>query len=137
MNLWASILPIKLDLMGKVYPFGGGKSLCWDATCRDTFAKYSINETTLVAGAAATKAEELKRNFYRRLESRYRFEPLAVETTGAIGKTTSKFIAEIGKRIAQRSGDKRETAWLRQRISIAIMRGNSSSILATSSKASM
>ena len=119
-----------------VFPFSNGKSLCWDATCRDTFAKYAINETTLTASAAANKAEDQKRKFYRQLESRYRFEPLAVETTGAIGKSSSKLIAEIGKRIALRSGDKRETAWLRQRISMAIMRGNSSAILATSSKAS-
>ena len=119
-----------------VYPFSGGKSLCWDATCRDTFAKYAINDTTLSAGAAANKAEDQKQDFYRRLETRYRFEPLAVETTGVIGRSSSKLIAEIGKRIAHRSGDKRETAWLRQRISLAIMRGNASSILATSNKAS-
>ena len=116
-----------------VFPFSGGKSLCWDATCRDTFAKTSIIASAIKPGSAAEKAEGDKRKFYQDLQSRYRFEPLAVETTGVIGKSSNQFISEIGKRISQRTGDKRETAWLRQRISIAIVRGNSSSILATSS----
>ena len=116
-----------------VFPFTGGKSLCWDATCGDTFAKTAINETSHNPGFVADRAEERKREFYRGLESRYRFEPVSVETTGVIGKSTSKFLAEIGRRMAHCSGDRRETAWLRQRISIAIMRGNSASILATGS----
>ena len=120
-----------------VYPFSGGKSLCWDATCRDTYAQCSISDSAIAAGASANKAEAQKREFYRNLESRYRFEPLAVETTGVCGRSTSKFISEIGRRMTQRSGERRETSWLRQRISVAIMKGNSSSILATSSKASM
>ena len=102
--------------------------------CRDTFAKSVINESAHTAGTASNKAERDKREFYRDLENRYRFEPLAVETTGVIGKTSNKFLSEIGRRLAQKSGDKRETAWLRQRISIAIARGNAASILATGSK---
>ena len=120
-----------------VFPFSGGKSLCWDATCRDTFAKTAVAESAIRPGSAAEKAEESKVNFYRELQNRYRFEPLAVETTGVIGKSSNKFISEIGKRISQISGDQRETAWLRQRISIAVVRGNASSILATSSSSSL
>ena len=60
-----------------------------------------------------------------------RFEPLAIETTGVYGKTSAKFVAEIGRRIAGRTGDIRETAWLRQRLSIAVVRGNAVSVLAT------
>ena len=62
---------------------------------------------------------------------RYRFEPLAVETTGVYGKTSAKFVSELGRRIAGVTGERRETQWLRQRISIAIMKGNVKLILAT------
>ena len=65
------------------------------------------------------------------MEDRYRFEPVAVETTGVIGEGSSKFIAEIGRRIKQQTGEAREVSWLRQRISMAIMRGNVASVLAT------
>ena len=68
---------------------------------------------------------------YSRLEDRYRFEPVAVETTGVIGERGSKLITEIGRRIKQRTGETREVSWLRQRISLAIMRGNAASALAT------
>ena len=85
-----------------VFPFSGGKSLCWDATCRDTFAKTSIIASAIKPGSAAEKAEGDKRNFYLDLESRYRFEPLAVETTGVIGKSSNQFLSKIGKRISPR-----------------------------------
>ena len=54
-----------------------------------------------------------------------------VETSGVMGTTTRKFVAELGRRITGVTGDKRETAWLRQRIAIAIARGNSAVVMAT------
>ena len=112
-------------------PLSGGKSLCWDCTCSDTFAQSNLSQSALTPAHAANKGEERKRELYKNLEDRHRFEPIAVETTGVLGKTSSKFIIEIGKRIRQRTGDKREVAWLRQRLSMAIMRGNSASVLGT------
>ena len=114
-----------------MFPFTDGKNLCWDATCRDTFCKTALNDTAHTPGAAANKAEELKRNKYSSLTDRYRFEPLAIETSGAYGKSSAKFVSEIGRRIVGKTGDKRETAWLRQRLSIAVMRGNAASVIAT------
>ena len=114
-----------------VFPFSNGRSLAWDATCCDTFCKTNIGDTAHSPGSAATKAEERKRSFYSGITARHRFEPVAVETTGVFGKSTSKFIAELGRRIAAKTGEKRETEFLRQRISLAIMRGNAASILAT------
>ena len=114
-----------------VFPFSDGKNLAWDATCRDTFCKSAINETAHTPGAAANKAELLKRTLYSSLTDRYRFEPLAIETSGVYGKSSAKLVAEIGRRISGKTGDKRETAWLRQRLSMAVMRGNAASVLAT------
>ena len=114
-----------------VFPFCNGKSLCWDATCSDTFSKSSVIESALAAGSAANKAEDRKVKYYHSLESRYRFIPVSVETSGVYGKLTSRFISELGRRMTAVTGEKREVEWLRQRISIAIMRGNSGSIAAT------
>ena len=116
-----------------VFPFSGGKSLCWDATCSDTYSKSAINESASKAGVAADRAEERKRNFYANIATSYRFEPLSFETTGTMGTSTSKFVAELGRRITGITGEKRETAWLRQRLSIAIVNGNAAAVNATSS----
>ena len=114
-----------------VFPFSNGRSLAWDATCCDTFCKTNIGDTAHSPGSAATKAKERKRSFYSGITDRHRFEPVAVETTGVMGKSTNKLIAELGRRIAAKTGERRETEFLRQRISLAIMRGNAASILAT------
>ena len=89
----------------------------------------------MTPGVAADRAEAHKRTQYSCLTDRYRFEPLSVETSGVLGKSSSKFVAELGRRISSVTGEKRETTWLRQRISIAIMRGNASSILSTGHEA--
>ena len=115
-----------------IFPFSNGKCLTWDATCSDTYCKTNIGDTAHNPGAAASKAEERKRAFYSRLESRYRFEPISVETTGVYGPSTAKFISELGRKIYNRTGERRETEWLRQRISMAIIRGNAACVKATS-----
>ena len=60
---------------------------------------------------------------------RFRFEPIAIETSGVYGPSACVIVQEIGKKISQISGDKRESMWLKQRLSIAIQRGNALSIL--------
>ena len=112
-----------------VYPFSRGKPLCWDATCVNTFAESLINETAMNVGSAAAKAENAKRLKYPELVNRYRFEPIAIETTGVFGHSTRTIINEIGKLISEKTGDKRETMWLKQRLNIAIQKGNAISIL--------
>ena len=102
------------------FPFSNGKCLAWDATVVDTFAKTYINETASNPGFAADKAEEKKVDHYGGLEDRFRFTPIAFETTGVYGKTTEKFIKELGRRIRGSTGDARHIQWLRQRLSLAI-----------------
>ena len=114
-----------------VFPFSKGKCLAWDATCTDTFAQSNVNDSAIAAGTAANKAEKRKVHLYSGLQDRYRFEPVAIETMGVAGQSTAKLIAEIGRRMTGCTGDKREPHWLRQRISIAVVRGNASSVLAT------
>ena len=112
-------------------PYQRGKCLVWDSTCVDTYCASAIGETAIAPGAAARSAEERKRAKYSALTPRFQFEVLAVETSGSFGPASDKFVAELGRRVTARTGDKRETAWLRQRISLAIVRGNAAALVPT------
>ena len=95
-----------------VFPYSGGKCLCWDATCVDTFSQSSVMESALHPGSAAMAAESRKRDNYAALSTRYRFEAVAVETSGVIGPSSSEFLNGLGRRMIACTGDRRETQWL-------------------------
>ena len=111
-----------------IFPFRRGRMLVWDATCVSTFSSSHLLECATRAGAAARTAEDRKRLRYADLSQRYDFVPLAVETTGVLGAAFTNLIQDIGRRITQRTGEKRETAWLRQRVSLAVVRGNTAAL---------
>ena len=110
------------------FPFTRGRCLAWDATCTDTFADSAVAACAVDAGSAARSAEARKMQRYASLASQYLFVPLAVETSGVIGPAGTRFIKELGQRIAAMTGDRRETTWLWQRMSMAIIRGNAAAI---------
>ena len=68
---------------------------------------------------------------YTALSTTHTFIPLAFETLGAWGEQAKGFVSELGRRISAITGDVRETDYLRQRLSIAIQRGNALSIRGT------
>ena len=51
--------------------------------------------------------------------------PLAFETFGPLNEDEEEFLSTLGKRISAITGDKRESCFLRQRLSICIQRFNS------------
>ena len=116
-------------------PFKNGRGLVWDATCVDTFAATYLNQCALQAGHAANTAEHNKTTKYQALRDRYIFQPVAFETSGVLGCSTMTFLCDIGRKMTAESGDPREAAWLRQRVSIAVQRGNSASITASAKNA--
>jgi hypothetical protein len=105
-------------------PWSGGRCLTWDFTCPDTLATSHISVTCQDAGAAADRAEERKRNKYAALTQHYLFAPVAIETLGAWGSGAMEFLGELGRRMRIVTGDPRSSAFLRQRIGIAVQRGN-------------
>ena len=111
-----------------LFPWRNGRCLVWDVTCVDTFAEGHLTAGALQVGSAAEAAEEQKRREYAAISESHLFEPIAVETTGVFGPTTLGLLKSIGKKISQESGDPRESTWLRQRVSVAILRGNATSI---------
>lgn len=111
-----------------IFPYRQGRMLMWDATCVNTFCSTHIYDCAIAAGAAARAAEERKRRRYEDLARRYDFAPIAVETSGVLGPAFSELLQDIGDRVRQRSGEPRETAWLRQRVGLAVARGNAAAI---------
>ncbi|MFW5443169.1 MAG: hypothetical protein ACKE51_02530 [Methylococcaceae bacterium] len=106
-----------------VFPFSEGKSIVWDATCTDTFAATNIARSATNAGATAENAETNKKAKYSDLVDRYYFAPLAFETTGATGPTTTKLkvLKELASRVAVSQDNRREITWMFQNLSIAIL----------------
>jgi len=87
------------------------------------------------AGSAAANAEIRKCHKYQDIICGVDFVPVAIETSGAWGKQAIGLIKEIGRRIAAITYDNRATSFLRQRLSIAVQRGNATCVLGTLSKA--
>ena len=61
---------------------------------------------------------------YSALAITHSFVPLAFEMLGAWGVEAAAFVAELGRRMTAVTGDPRETVFIRQRLSVAIQRGN-------------
>ena len=112
-------------------PWSKGKCLLWDATCVDTLASSYLLSTSRNAGSAALGAENKKYRRYEGVSNLYLFCPFAVETLGPFGDEALKLVKELGRRLYESTGESRSTAFLTQRISLAIQRGNAASVLAT------
>ena len=115
-----------------VAPWRSGKLLVWDATCPDTFAPSFSVLASSEAGLVAAQAEEKKRSKYLHLASDHSFTPVAIETSGVIGPQSLVFLHELGRRLEQTTGEAKSRAYLFQRLSIAIQRGNAASVLGSS-----
>ena len=66
--------------------------------------------------------------YYKELSKKFIVQPVAMETLGSWGTESLKFIREVGQRIANNFNDKRATSFLLQAISVAVQRGNVTSI---------
>ena len=75
----------------------------------DTFAETNLNSSAVAPGYAARKAEESKQRKYSALEARFRFRPIADETTGVYSVTMASVISELGRRITEVTGEPVET----------------------------
>ena len=102
-------------------------------TCPDPLAPSNVNLSSVAAGSAAERAETRKGTKYADLVSSgdYSFVPIAIETLGAWGPSAAVICTEIGGRVRAHTGEVRSVAFLRQRLSIAVQRGNAASVLGT------
>ena len=105
------------------------KCLVWDATVVDAFSKSHIIASSIESGSTAKSAKILKNCKYQDLVGNFHFQPVAFEITGSCGPSTSSFVEELGRKLFEATGDPLEAVWLRQKIFLAIVHGNSTSIL--------
>ena len=112
-----------------VFPLSNGKSLC-----TDTYAYANIFSSAVLVEHAAQEAEERKRRKYGALGVHFRCEPVAVETTGVYGESVAALISQICRRITEATGESTETLWLEQRFGLAVLRGNTLSLLTAVTK---
>ena len=117
-------------------PWSNGRPLVWDFTCTDTLATSNLPFSRQEGGKLASFAEQRKKKKYTTLSREFTFVPVAVETLGAWGQEGDLLIRAIGKRISEATGETRATNFLRQRLSLAVQRGNAASILSCLPKSS-
>ncbi len=105
-------------------PWQSGRSATWDVTVVHTLAASYVSQSAVQAGSVATAASERKTAKYNNLSSSHIFFPVAVETLGPLADDAHCFLTEIGRRATLCTADPRETAFLYQRISVAVQRFN-------------
>ena len=108
------------------YPYSRGRCLIWDATCVNTFTSSNLIRAALAAGSVADAAEVRKIAKYAELGRRFIFQSVAVETSGAMRKSTIQFFKDLCRRLAVRFQDQHESDFLFQRASLAVLRGTPS-----------
>jgi hypothetical protein len=106
-------------------PWQKDKPLAWDVTVICPFADSYVDLAARTAGAAAELAADRKTTKYYGLETQCLFEPVAVESLGPLNESAYHFLSVLGLRIAEKSGDDRESSFLFQRISVLVQRFNS------------
>ena len=110
-------------------PWRRGRCLAWDVTCPDTYAMSHVQASSTQAGIAAAAAEAKKTQKYADIISGVDFVPVAIETSGVWGEQAIALVMEIGRRIAASTHEPRSTSFLRQRLSVAVQRGNAYCVL--------
>jgi len=105
-------------------PWQAGKSLTWDVTVSHPLADSYLSSSAQIPGGVAEQAARRKEDKYTELSRSYLFQPISFETLGTVNSSAQSFIRELGRRIYLISNDCRESAFLFQRLSVAVQRFN-------------
>jgi hypothetical protein len=109
-------------------PVERGRAIAWDFTCVNRLAASHVILGTQDGPTVANKAEERKNEHYKDMPANIIFEPVAVETLGGIGDSSWRFLKKLAGRVEEETRDRKSFAYLRQRISMALQRGNASCV---------
>jgi hypothetical protein len=105
-------------------PWRSGRCLAWDVTVPDTLAHSYLNLTSKESGAASECIDSRKRLKYDSISRTHDFVVVACETMGPINESGLEFLKTLGRLMTSVTGDKREGAFLLQRLSVLIQRCN-------------
>jgi hypothetical protein len=107
----------------------------WDATCSNTLCKVQklivLDLLHRWSRCRQGREQEERPVLPIPMPTQYTLCPFAVETLGSFGDDALQLVRQLGARLRQSSGDAGEKTWLTQRISVAIQRGKTASILAS------
>ena len=95
----------------------------------DTFATSYELQATSKAGAVAALAEWKKMTKYETTAQTHLFCPIAIETSGVFDPVASTILHDLARQIKDVSKEPNSRAYLFQKISIAMQRGNAASIM--------
>ena len=127
-----STRPINANAANVKDPFAAEVSgATWDFTCVHRLAASYQSVAVAEGPGAANIAEDRKMTKYSELEGNHLIQPVAIETTGALGSTTAIFLKNLGKRIARITDERRSGEFLRQRLGIAVQIGNCATLQET------
>jgi hypothetical protein len=112
-------------------PWQAGRTAVWDVTVIDTLATSYLPSTSITPGSAAEIAAARKVDKYLNLSATHTFVPIALETLGPISVQSLSFLREVGRRLSRATDDARESAFLFQRLSVAIQRFNAVCVTGT------
>ena len=115
-----------------IVPWRGGKVLVWDVTCPDTLAPSYSSCASREAGIVAEEPEGRKKVKYTHLETSHCFIPIAIEMLGVFGPEARQFVKDLGCRIEDTTLEPLSIYYLKQRIAVAVQRGNAAAIFGTS-----
>jgi len=101
-----------------------GRPVVWDVTVACTSADSYVQASARETGAAAEMAAARKMAKCSDLSSHFVFQPIAVETQGPLNESARELLSDVGRKIAERSGDEHEIQFLFQRISVVVQRFN-------------
>jgi hypothetical protein len=104
-------------------PWRRGLQLIWDFSCSSEFAAKNNSPKFL------EQCENQKINKYADITGPHEFIPIICGTLGGFGNRALVFFKLLGLKITDITLDKKESFYLRQRLSIAICRSNSLCIL--------
>ena len=93
-------------------------------TVPDSFCVSHRPDARKGPGFVASKAESLKSRKYAHLSDSHVFVPFAIESSGAWGRCANDLFKEIAQLIKTNCAENRALEFLRQRISLAVVRGN-------------
>jgi len=98
--------------------------MAWDVTVATMLADSYLRASSVTAAAAAEMAASRKEVKYSDLPASISFQPIAVETLGPFNESAVDFLRELGRRIANKFQEERQTAYLFQRLSVTVQRYN-------------